>query len=583
VTVAPRVERDAEAAYIERLRVEYNLERVRTIASIVGLGSALAVGWRLLDSGASAAELSRRTGLVMVHATSFAVSVTLALASSERAASVPWLRGVRARVAEWQSAHLCVLGGAIASLAQWTHGGAQGLLLCSIVATTMLVGSRPVLLASMVGASTVTVASALWLRSPRHAASVALLLFFFSIVTWVLSRAVWDGYRREVKARWDFERLSEELDTKVQVQTATLLANASEVERLNAVLAERVRETSRELALAMERLAKGERLATALDPGTVLGDRVCLGQPIGRGGMGIVYEAIDRASGGRVAVKVLQPRSKGQLDAMFRMLREAEASSRVEHPAIVRTEHVGLSKDGQLFIVLEYVDGRTISQVLETDHRWPIERVAAFGEALGDALATAHERGVVHRDVKPDNVMVVSDAPGVKLLDFGLALLREAAVPNKSDAEHILGTPEYLSPEQVLAPEMVGPASDVYTTGLLLYRLATGKAPYSARLASEWIARHAFAEPVSIGQALASVDDEFAAAVMACLIKNPSERPTARALSRAMGQVARRLGAVSVEASERARSGRLAERRATPPTGLSRPALPAILPANAKR
>jgi serine/threonine-protein kinase len=424
-----------------------------------------------------------------------------------------------------------------------------------------------VLLASVASAAAMTTLVAL--LSVGRVASLPVLWVsgFFAFACMKVSATMWQSYVAEVRVRVDNERLARELDQLVQEQTASVIAQAAEVERLSAVLSERVRESSRELSFALARLSKGERPQAVLEKRKVLADRVEIVRPIGRGGMGIVYEAIDRSSSSRVAVKVLSPKRKDDLDSMFRLFREAEAIASVEHPSIVKTEHVGVSEEGLLFIVLQYVDGRTVASALETRGRWPIDRVARLGASLFAALEVAHRQGITHRDIKPENLMLVTESPGIKLLDFGLARIREEASPIVTGDEHVVGTPAYMSPEQVLAPESVGPASDVYTTALVLYQLAAGCAPYKVVRANEWVARHAFADPTLIAQVLEAVDPLFAETLIACLGKQADKRPTSLHAARALATVAIRLGASPLEVYERARLARLAQRRVTPTSG----------------
>src|SRR5262249_4277430 len=142
------------------------------------------------------------------------------------------------------------------------------------------------------------------------------------------------------------------------------------------------------------------------------------------GGMGEVYEGFDRLSGKHVAVKVIRSDSQKQRAWFFRFFQEATASARVEHPAVVRSLHVDLTPDGLLFQLLELVVGQSL-EWLSRSQGFSWSETARVGAIVADALAAAHAVGVIHRDVKPSNIMLTPDAPGVKLLDFGIARLSD--------------------------------------------------------------------------------------------------------------------------------------------------------------
>lgn len=551
----------------EHSRRELNVERVRVISGATLVANVLATSWRTIESLALSGELRRSSALALVHAASLPVSIALFTATGERGAKRYWLASVRDRAGEWATVHLCVIGAAVNVLGFPRQTEPFSLALAMVASTALYRARRAVLVPTLLATAAFVVACAIHDLGPTRAVGALWISSFFALVTARVSKTLWDGFASEVRVRTDHERLNRELDQRVREQTASVLAQSAEVERLNAVLSQRVHETSRALSSALSRLAKGDPEPTALAPGTVLADRVEIHRAIGRGGMGIVYEATDLSSSSRVAVKVVAPRRRDDLDAMFRLFREAEAIASLEHRSIVKSEHVGVSDEGLLFIVLQFVDGRTVGNALETDGRWSVERAAALGAVLFAALDVAHRAGITHRDIKPENLMLVSESPGLKLLDFGLAQIRESASPLVTSDELIVGTPAYMSPEQVLAPEQVGPASDVYNAALVLYQLVAGRAPYDAEKANEWVARHAFSEPVALRSAREGVDAEFDAMVMACLAKKPDDRPSAARVSAVMSAIVGRLGGAPIEAHERARSERLAQRRTTPASG----------------
>lgn len=194
-----------------------------------------------------------------------------------------------------------------------------------------------------------------------------------------------------------------------------------------------------------------------------------VGQLLGRGGMGAVYQARRLLDERVVAVKVVSAEGASE-----RFRREAEALAKVSHPSVVRVHDFGRAGE-RLFVVMEFVEGSSLEERLKREGPQPPQRVREWARALCGALAHAHARGVIHRDLKPDNVMVRTDG-SVCLVDFGLALSLEDERLTKTG--QILGTLAYAAPELLLGrPEAIGPAADVYSLGATLYALLTGQPP----------------------------------------------------------------------------------------------------------
>jgi serine/threonine protein kinase len=243
---------------------------------------------------------------------------------------------------------------------------------------------------------------------------------------------------------------------------------------------------------------------------------------LGEGGMGRVYEAEERLSGRRVALKVLRPELARSERGRRLFLNEMEILARLEHPAIVRSL-ASVEADGHLALALELVDGKTLRDVL--DERGPlpageaIEVVAAVCRAL--VAAHGHRPAVVHRDLKPDNIMVTS-AGAVKVMDFGIAkLLSRLDLTNTQN----VGTLHYMSPEQIDA-RSIGPRSDLYSLGVVLYELLSGDPPFASRSPRELCNRQCAAPvpplPAEVRLALPAAVEEL---LMALLQKNPDDRP----------------------------------------------------------
>jgi serine/threonine-protein kinase len=172
--------------------------------------------------------------------------------------------------------------------------------------------------------------------------------------------------------------------------------------------------------------------------------------------------------------------------------------------------------------------------------------VARLGSVLADALAAAHALDIVHRDVKPQNVMLTPRPPGCRLLDFGLAKLRRSLVSaDLTEAGTVIGTPQFLSPEQIATPHQVGGPSDVYALGMVLYLCAAARFPFDAIAPLEWLHAHGHLAPTPL--VAPGVPDALAALIMACLAKDPAARPTARTLGDGLAAIAATLGGQSLE------------------------------------
>ncbi len=223
---------------------------------------------------------------------------------------------------------------------------------------------------------------------------------------------------------------------------------------------------------------KSSRSRASDDPslGKVIAGRYRLEARIGEGGMGIVYRArhvlIDRV----VAVKLIRPDLRGETHLRAWMLREARAANRVDHAHIIDIHDIGETDEGELYLVMEYLIGTPLSSELARGPM-PLTRAVDILEQMGAALSRAHDLGVVHRDLKSDNILLTARGGRkdfVKILDFGLAAL--AHDPRLAPKGAVFGTPEYMSPEQARG-EQAGPQSDLYALGVLYYEMLTGTAP----------------------------------------------------------------------------------------------------------
>ena len=261
-----------------------------------------------------------------------------------------------------------------------------------------------------------------------------------------------------------------------------------------------------------------------------LGTRVLLVRAIGEGGMGRVYLARDPHLRRFVAVKVLlqMPGAEGEAHARFQ--REAQAIAAVSHANVVSIHGVGELPDGTPYFIMQHVAGGSMSDRLVASGPLPIE----FAErVLGDVaagLAAAHKRGIIHRDVKPANVLWDEEAERATVSDFGIAALQgpeaEEGDMRITGSGMAVGSPTYMSPEQLLA-EPVTPKSDIYALGLLGYELLTAQGPYVARAPSEIVAAHLRHVPRPLSELRPEVPSDLEMLLLRCLAKDPLERPTA--------------------------------------------------------
>jgi hypothetical protein len=436
--------------------------------------------------------------------------------------------------------------------------------LCLLAGAFLATPARASVPSALVGGALLSAAIVHFGADEAHVRSMLANTISMTVGAIVFARVIYTSNVREIAARRLSERRGDELaavnatlETKVAEKVGEVLTQAKELARLNAQLEARVEERSRELSDALEQLARAR--PRTLVPGRVLDDRVRIIGFLAEGGMGAVYEAEDTRTHEHVAVKLVKASFVEQPDELQRFLREARAGARVLHPGVARTLHVDVSSEGLLYQVQELVDGVPLGRVMGTDTLSPSE-AAALGAVLAHALAAAHAKGVVHRDVKPSNVMLSMQEPGLKVLDFGISkLAMEERETRLTASSHILGTPESMAPEQVLTPHDITDRCDVYLVGLLLYRLIAGRSPYGAASASQFLMAHAFEAPLPLTSSRPEASASLAAIVHACLEKSPSARPAmaevAASLDRERGattalDVSRRLlGLVSHETS----------------------------------
>lgn len=207
--------------------------------------------------------------------------------------------------------------------------------------------------------------------------------------------------------------------------------------------------------------------------GELIGERYLVQKMIGRGGMGYVYEVQDVKENRVLALKILT--QSMEEDSEQRFMREFEMLSKINHPTVLKVYGWGRYQE-QLYFVSEFISGRDLKNEIKTRGPWPPEEAAKLASTIADALSVAHSMGVVHRDIKPHNIMIANDGT-VRLLDFGVARRTGAGMETLTKTGMIVGTPEYMSPEQ-FGTHRVDERSDLYSLGVVLFELLTGKVPF---------------------------------------------------------------------------------------------------------
>ncbi|MFI5892801.1 serine/threonine-protein kinase [Actinoplanes sp. NPDC051513] len=275
---------------------------------------------------------------------------------------------------------------------------------------------------------------------------------------------------------------------------------------------------------------------TDLPGSSLLAGRYRLVERLGAGGMSVVWRGFDEVLGRQVAVKVLPPSTSADPAFRRRLRAEAQAAARLSHPNITNVYDYGeaTTVDGEPvpYVVMELIDGESLAAVLARTRRLPWQHAVRITAEVAAALAAAHSRGIVHRDVTPANVMLTPT--GAKVVDFGIsALIGENDIdPDGS----LLGTPAYLAPER-LEGGQVSPATDVYAVGLLIYRTLIGQLPWDVGTTTALLRAHQYVEPDPLPQ-VEGLPPAIDALVGRCLEKHPSDRPSSAELAQVLAQLA---------------------------------------------
>ncbi|MBA3395799.1 MAG: serine/threonine protein kinase, partial [Deltaproteobacteria bacterium] len=262
----------------------------------------------------------------------------------------------------------------------------------------------------------------------------------------------------------------------------------------------------------------------------VLGSYV-IERELGRGGMGAVYIGVHQVLGRRAAIKVLLPALSQRDDLVQRFFTEARAITAIQHASIVDVYDFGTAADGSAYIVMEYLEGESLAARLRTRGRLPIPQALAIARQIATGLAAAHAVGVIHRDLKPDNIFLVPDPEVIggeraKLLDFGVAKLVAAdSTSVKTMTGMLLGTPQYMSPEQCEGAREVDHRSDLYSLGCTLFQMVCGRLPFVSAGIGGVIGMHLHMPPPKLRTYAPHASAALEAIVDRLLAKDPQDRP----------------------------------------------------------
>jgi len=273
---------------------------------------------------------------------------------------------------------------------------------------------------------------------------------------------------------------------------------------------------------------------------------------IGVGGMGLVYRGEQPVIGKPVAIKILRPDVVDKPIHMERLLAEARAVNAIRHRGIIDIFSFGQTPDGRQYFVMEFLEGTALDTYIAERGVLTPQEMLGFSEEILAALAAAHEAGVIHRDLKPNNIFLVKPPGGgkyVKVLDFGLAKLSNSAEVGspQTQAGLIVGTPEYMAPEQIRA-EPVSAKTDLYAFGILAFQMLTGQLPFTANSPAEYLVRHLERTPPAPIELMPDIPPELSELVVSLLAKDPKDRPAMAQVRAVLRQISQNLVRGSNEA-----------------------------------
>jgi serine/threonine protein kinase len=249
-------------------------------------------------------------------------------------------------------------------------------------------------------------------------------------------------------------------------------------------------------------------------------DQYELTELLARSGMASIFKAKDTANGRAVAVKIPHPHLEGDVVFFERFRREEKMGQRLDHPSIVKV--LEPRDKSRTYFVMEYVEGRSLRATMQEQRQLPVERALEIARSVTEALAYMHAHGVVHRDVKPENILLLGDH-GIKILDFGIALDESARRLTWAGLSTTIGTPDYMAPEQV-GGRRGDARTDVYSVGMLLYEMITGNLPFSAANPHALMRAKTTEDPKSASYYLPTIDPALESLIMRALARDPRDR-----------------------------------------------------------
>jgi len=265
--------------------------------------------------------------------------------------------------------------------------------------------------------------------------------------------------------------------------------------------------------------------------GSTLSERYLVTRKVGQGGMGAVYEATHTLIGKRVAVKVLLDKYAQREAIVTRLKQEAQLASSIRHEHIIDITDFGNTQDGRTFVVMEYLDGESLAELLARDTKLPEQRILRIISQAASALAAAHDKGIVHRDIKPENLFLLKrkELDFVKVVDFGISKSLRASddenePPRLTQTGMVLGTPLYMSPEQARGDDDLDHRVDVYALGVIMYEAATGRVPFAGGNYLSVISQVLNEEPKPLRELVPELSEEFEAIVARTMAKDRNER-----------------------------------------------------------
>jgi serine/threonine-protein kinase len=274
-----------------------------------------------------------------------------------------------------------------------------------------------------------------------------------------------------------------------------------------------------------------EVLQNLEDPlvGQTLAEKYLIEQLIKRGGMGAVYRGKHVMMDKTVAIKVLRPALAGDDVVVARFSREAKAASRISHPHAVTVTDFGESENGVVFLVMEYLDGRTLKDIIRSEGALPLDRIVEIVRQVSGALDAAHQQGVVHRDLKSENIMLSETNGGdwAKVLDFGIAKIQQPEGARDNDitaANLVIGTPQYMSPEQCSQSGPIDARSDVYSLGVIVFEMLSGRVPFTGDSPTVIMMKQVQDDPPPIRDLRPDLPDGVGSLVKKALAKQPIDR-----------------------------------------------------------